>query len=431
MLDNIILFLKYWMLIELFNWFIYLYIYINIITPRFLYYKNKDTEKIINRIDKLTKEEVEYVLKGCILYDKNSHNKIFPPNIDLKELSKNDLVSLIGFSLFGIELEDIKNNENYKKILELADKVEYKLGYNLKKEISDKYIYRKWGSNYINFNFRPIAIQIPLRLIINTLHFYFKLKLSFNYDICSKTKISYLYKVNDPNKKTLLFIHGFGFGYIPYIKTLFELEKRYNLIILILPSISSYKYYDDLNYSYFPALKDIKESVYKFIEKTKSENIILLSHSFGTYISQILRKDSRETVFKKIIMVDPIIFWIGCFKMSIHVENPLVRKYPLHQYITDNLINFLIYQCIYLKYVCYRTMFGPNFWVYNSSELSKTNVTIVLEKEDYVIPAELLYNKIKDKVNNVYLDEDDALHGTILMDSKYIKLLLDTIEKDT
>lgn len=430
MLDNMFILLKYWMIVELINWFVYLYIYINIITPRFLYYKNKDTEKIINRVDKLTKDEIEYVIKGCIMYDKSTHEKLYPEKINTSDLSKNELINLIGFSLFGLEIEEIKNNKiKYLKIVDLADKIEIKLGYKLSEKETNRYIYRKWGSNYIKFNFRPILIQIPLRLVINTLHYYFKIKLSFDYKICNKTKISYLYKIKDPNKKTIFFIHGFGFGYIPYIKTLIEFEKKYNLIIIIMPSISSYRYYDDLNYSYFPALKELRESIYNFIEFINVKDIIVMSHSFGTYISQILRKDSRSNIFKKYIMIDPIIFWIGCFKMSIHVDNPLVRKYPVYQYISDNLINFLIYHCIYLKYVCYRLMFGPDFWIYNSSELSGTNVTIILEKSDYVIPAELLYNKIKGKVDNVYIDDDTALHGSVLMDDKYLPILIDTIEK--
>ncbi len=417
------------MIIEVINWFAYLFVYVNLITPRFLYYKNKDTEKIINRLDKLSKDELEYVIKGCILYDKITHERIEPEDINIKDITKNELINLIGFSLFGLEFEDIKRNKDkYNQIVELENRIEKKLNYKLSERIENRYIFRKWGANFIKFNFRPVALQIPLRLVINTLHYYFKYKLSFNYYVCDKTKISYLYKIDDPNKKTIFFIHGFGFGYIPYIKTLFGFEKKYNLIIIIMPSISSYRYYDDLNYTYFPALKDLKESVFNFFHNKNIKNITLLSHSFGTYITQILRKDSRSIIFDKIIMVDPIIFWIGCFKMSIHVDNPLVRKYPFYQYVSDNLINFLIYHCIYLKYVCYRLMFGPDFWIYNSSELSNTNVTIVLEKGDYVIPAELLYKKVKDKVKTVYISDDDALHGSIMMENRYYDLLLNTIE---
>ena len=42
-------------------------------------------------------------------------------------------------------------------------------------------------------------------------------------------------------------------------------------------------------------------------------------------------------------------------------------------------------------------MFGPDFLVYSSKELENKNIMLVLEKDDLVIPSELLYFKIKNK----------------------------------
>lgn len=428
MLEELIYFLKYWSILELINWFIYLYIYINLISPKFMYYKNKDTEKIIQRINKLSKTELEYILKGSIAYDKINHLSIDTLNFNLEDLSKKEVINMIGFTLFGINIEKIYSSSKFKLIYNLLEKIEKKLNYNFKTNSNDRYLYKGWGLNYIKFNFRPLFIQVPLRIIINCIHYWFVYKLNFKYEINKNNKLSFLYKNNDSNKKTIFFIHGFGFGYIPYIQTLLELNKTYNLIIIILPNISSYTYYDDINYTYFPPLNDIKNSIYNFLEENNFNNIILLSHSFGTYITQILRTDSRSSIFNKIILVDPIIFWVGCFKMTLHVNNPLVRRYPYYQYIIDNAINFLIYQCIYLKYVCFRVMFGPDFWIYDASELLNTNVTIILEKGDYVIPAELLYNKIKNYVKCYYIDDDDALHGSIIIEKNYINKLIEIIE---
>ncbi len=59
---NFSILLRFWLFLELVNWIVYLVIYINILTPRYLYLKNKDTEKIIKRIDKLSKNELEFVI---------------------------------------------------------------------------------------------------------------------------------------------------------------------------------------------------------------------------------------------------------------------------------------------------------------------------------------------------------------------------------
>jgi pimeloyl-ACP methyl ester carboxylesterase len=250
----------------------------------------------------------------------------------------------------------------------------------------------------------------------------------YSFEWVINNEVGFLTHISDPNKKTLLFIHGFGFGYVPYIKLLLKLYYKYNLIIIVLPNISNYNYNDDFNYTYFPSLELISTTLYNYLESKKYDNIILLSHSFGTYITQFLRKDLRQKIFKKIILVDPIIFWIGCFKMSLHVDNPFVKKYPLIDYFLDNLLSFMIYQCINLKYVIYRVMFGPDFWIYDASELTNTNLTIVLQKNDYVIPAELLYNKIKNNVKCFYFNNDNMIHGTILMDNSYINDVINIIE---
>jgi pimeloyl-ACP methyl ester carboxylesterase len=255
----------------------------------------------------------------------------------------------------------------------------------------------------------------------------FTLYLGYKWE--QQNNIGFLYKITDPNKKNLVFIHGLGFGYVPYFKILMELDKKYNLIIVVLPNISSYSFYDGFNNVYFPNLIKLSNTFYDFLETKNINNTIILSHSFGTYITQILRKDSRSSCFNKIILVDPIIFWIGCFKMSLHIENPFVKKYPLHLYIIDNILAFMIYQCLYLKYVCFRVMFGPDFWIYDMNELKNDNITIILEKGDYIIPAELLYDKINGHVKCHYFDSDNMLHGSILMESKYTSQLLEIIEK--
>lgn len=420
---------KIWLLIELFNWMTYLYIYINIISPKFMKFKEGDTLKIIDRIDKLNKEEIEHIIGGCVIYDKISHSDMNPSKLEIKKMSKIEIINLIGYSLFGLEIDNICSNNKFSIILMLVEKIESKLGYKFKSNKIDRYLYRGWGNNFIKFSFRPLILQIPLKIFIMFIHLLFTFYLGFKWNQINN--IGFLNRDIDPNKKNIIFIHGLGFGYVPYFQMLIELGKYYNLIIVVLPNISSYNYYDDINYAYFPPLSVISNTLYEFLESKNIDQTILLSHSFGTYITQFLRKDIRCKIFSKIILVDPIIFWIGCFKMSLHVENPFIKKYPLTAYLIDNLLSFMIYQCLYLKYVCYRVMFGPDFWIYDVNELSKCdNIIIILEKNDYVIPAELIYNKIKNIVKCYYFDSDDMYHGTILMDKKYCSKLVDIVNSD-
>ena len=426
MLLNFIFVVKIWLFFELINWINYLLMYINIISPKFKRFKDGDTLNIINRLDKLTKEEIEYVIAGCIVYDKITHYDKTISVEEIRNMTKTEIINLIGYSLFGLNIIDIYTSNKITTINKLIGIIEEKLGYSFNISKEDRYLYRKWGSNFIKFSFRPLLIQLPLKSIIWIVHRIFTIGLGFKWE--QTNNIGFLTNISDPSKKTILFIHGLGFGYIPYIQVLMELNKKYNLIIIVLPNISTYNYYDDITYAYFPPLEELSNSLYSFLETNKINNLILLSHSFGTCVTQFIRKDSRNVVFNKIILVDPVIFWIGCFKMSLHVDNPFIKKYPITSCLLDNLINFIVYQCLYLKYVLFRVMFGPDFWIYDAKELSNTNITIVLEKYDYIIPAELLYNKIKDNVKCYYFEYDNMSHGTILMDKKYINELFNIIE---
>ena len=428
MIEKIVLVSKFWLILEFINWITYLLIYINIISPKFMEFKKVDTHNIIDRIDKLTKEEIEYVIGGCVMYNKITHLDVDVTKLEIKNISKTEIINLIGYSLFGLDIQDIYSSVKYPIILKLVKKIEIKLGYSFDNSKINRYLYRKWGSNFIKFSFRPLILQIPLKIFILSIHLLFTIYLGFKWEQINK--IGFLSKSNDPNKKNLIFIHGLGFGYVPYFQMLMELDKKYNLIILVLPNISSYNYYDDIDYAYFPPLTLISNTLYDFLESKKISSSILLAHSFGTYITQFLRKDSRSDIFKKIILVDPIIFWIGCFKMSLHIENPFIKKYPLTSYIIDNILGFMIYQCLYLKYVCFRVMFGPDFWIYDVDELVNKSITIILEKGDYVIPAELLYSKINNVVKCHYFDSDDVSHGSVLMEKKYIPTIINIIEEE-
>lgn len=427
MILNMLIFIKYWLILEFINWLTYLYIYMNVASPKFMKMKEKDTYNIIKRIDKLSKDEIEYVIKGCIIYDKYNHKNVDNDCFNLKDLSKTELIHLIGYSLFALNKIDIYYSKKYSLIIYIINKIQEKIGFTFCDNTNDRYIYRKWGSTFFKFSFRPLIIQILIRIIVFIVHYSFIFGLGFKYNQINK--IGFLYNISNPNKKNLFFIHGFGFGYIPYIKVLYELSKQYNLIIVVLPNISSYSYYDDLNYAYFPPIELLKNTIYDFFQSNNLNEVLLLAHSFGTYITQILRNDERQHIFKKIVMVDPIIFWISHFKMSLHVDNPFIQKKPLIKYLSDNFINFLIYQCLYLKYVCFRVMFGPDYWIYNIKEIIDSNISFILEKGDYIIPAELLYKKINNRVKCLYYDNDSITHGTVVVEKKYAKDIINLLEE--
>jgi hypothetical protein len=100
-----------------------------IINPIFLCLNKQDINKIINRIDKLNKNEIEHIIKGSIVYDKQTHVIINSDDLDIKNLSKKEIINLLGYSLFGIEQDEIYQSNQIEKIYRLMLKIESILKY--------------------------------------------------------------------------------------------------------------------------------------------------------------------------------------------------------------------------------------------------------------------------------------------------------------
>ena len=141
--------LKYWIIFELLNWFKYLLVYIKIITPKYLEIKKYDSIKIIERMDYLSKYELECVLSGCIVYDKYLHKTIDTTELDISQLSNIEINNLIGYSLFA--MDDYESNQKQQNIIKFViKKIEKILGYKFQNNNNNRYLYRRWGNNFIN-----------------------------------------------------------------------------------------------------------------------------------------------------------------------------------------------------------------------------------------------------------------------------------------
>lgn len=464
-----LVFVKTWLIIELINWFIHLYIYTQIIKKKEREYTTQDVDDITSRVKQLSKEELEHVIRCSIYYNKETHQNINSADstVDVNTLSQKELHNFLTDSVFA-ESKLVSTNI----LNELIEFIKTKISVAPNDGSESRYLFKKWNSNFISFNFKPIIISLVLKFLILYHHLYFRFILGYTWDnynisisnadnleltflnkiyhcvklfingIMYSSNIGFLKSVPDTNKKNLLFVHGIGFGYFPYLNVLKKLHDDYNLIIVVLPYISNYDFnlgmgmnmglasHSDLGSVGFGT--PCSNAIYDFIETHHVEKPIILMHSFGTYQTKSLVEDSRFVLFQKMILVDPIIFWIGCFKMSSYVDNPNVKTDNWKEYLIDIFFNFVVYECIYIKFIFYRMMFGPDFWYTDIKTFCEAcrNVltTVVLEKADSVIPANLLYRKISGFVNTKYYDDSSMSHGIIVINEKYYEKLQSVIE---
>jgi hypothetical protein len=413
MLINILL---AWSIIELINWINYIFIYLNLLKTTTININEKKIDNIIEEIKDCTKNEIENLIRVSIIYNKD--------NLVIKNDTSLQINDLSLFEINYIIEKNILCNKKLDKIDEVRELIETKLNIKFNNVNQNRYIINEWGNLFFYFSFYPIFIILIKKLIFTLINSYMIYYLKFKYKILEGNNIGFLYNNYDSNKKTIFFIHGFGFSYIPYINILLKLEAKYNLVIVILPNISSYLYSTDIKLD----IKKIVNYIYDFIELNNYKKFSILSHSFGTLISYNMIKDKRSKIVEKNISVDPIYFYRFHYKSQRHIQFPCYEKNNIIMYLFDNFINYLIYDSIYLKCICYRHLLCPTYWIYFNKNYNYNKFIFIFHKNDYVIDSELLYEQLKNKAKTYILDSDDSTHGTILFNETKFEQLFNILK---
>ena len=391
-------------IIEILSFLYYFYEYVKNILPN----KNnnftiEEQRNVISNISGLNKDELLYVLRECIGYDKTTHDDYNRDKFNINDLSKKEIIKIIKYSILNSD-DDIYVND-------MLEYIENKCDVKFKNNKKDRYICSRWGMNFINFHYRFLIFNILIKIVVNVFHYYMLFLKKYEFYKCNKSNISYLYK-NNNKKENVLFIHGFGIGYIPYIKKINYICEQYNIIILIIPNISGYYY------GMMPNKEIISNSVNNFMNLKNIKEYNILAHSFGTYISQLICQYDIENKIKKIIYIDPIIFWLSFYKMcDFNIKTKYLENKTYNTYLFDILIFYIVNSDIYINNICFREMKAFDFLI---TEPSK-NSLYVIGKKDYLIEARVLYNKYKDFKNIIFLENTE--HGDVFLSSQYNNFL--------
>ena len=400
------------LIMEFFSFLYYVYEYVNVILPKNkISFTKEEKEDMVLRIKSLKKDDIIYALNGCIYYNKKTHMHYDKNNFDILKLTNIEIRKLITHSL-------LNNNDidKYDKMVDdIIEHIEKECGIQFKNIDNDRFIYSKFGQNFIYFHYRPLFLNIFSKTIINTFHYYMIFSEKYEFYKCKKSNISYLYK-NNNKKENILFMHGFGVGYIPYLRILKYLNEKYNIIIFIMPNVSGY-YWGCVPEKYI-----IVNSVNEFMTRMDIKRYNMLGHSFGTYVGQILLNNDKMNRINKIIFIDPIIFWVSCFKIGdfVKYEN-YVRNLTSKYYLFALFIFYMVNMDIYVNHVCFRRLKPFEFMITTPCE----NTLYVISNNDNLIDADILNRNYKNYKNVIFLD--NTAHGDILLSLTYDKFLKEII----
>lgn len=365
-------------------------------------------------LNELTTDELKMWIRNVFSYNKQSDSYYVP--IELEDIPRNKMLKWVSYNLYYKSLWQLSQDQlNHSS--DVLQKVEEKLQVKFF-DISDPTIYfLKFGNNKLECEYRPTLVCTALDMMRSVCYFSLYL-LDFDKYKVKDTNLVYFHYFKPEHKKTILFVHGFGFGIEPYLYYILKLKHKVNLIVLILPNISNMEYkksmkeikYDNL----FPEYSTWRNVMKQILIKHNIEKISVIAHSFGTIITAILLKD--EWLYNRIekkVLIEPVCFIDKSYKIYRYINEPKEGNYN----IISKVFNSVVYKDIYLRYATQRFLYGPEFWILNYDTLSKNTLVIVSEK-DQVVPSDEVYERMKKhNIDCMYIK--GAYHADLFMSDEF------------
>jgi len=281
-----------------------------------------------------------------------------------------------------------KQRHNVKKTL---NDIEYKINNKFAKGCSNINFF-KFGLTPMNYSYRPLIIDFIFITLKNIIFYILE---CFNFHQYEYNGITYLYYNNNHKTTTVLF-HGFGFGFVPYLRYIFKLKKHTNLIIPVLPNISNMVWYNSYSLitkgKLFPSYQTFRKFLLHLSKHHQINKFNTIAHSFGTIILGIILNCPKvDKIINKRVLLEPACFIDRNYKAYNYMENPSETRS-----LFSKIVNYLIYNDIYVNYVIRRYLFGPEYWLY-CDDIKKDRTLIIVSDCDKLIPSNYIYKKYSEK----------------------------------
>ena len=406
--------LSIWALIEIFNYIYYYFVYIFVSRKKYYYKKNNDESTWVQEylIDKIPSEELDDMLRKTFSY-KGTVNK----NISLNDLGYDNVLKWCAYMLYAKSMWQLSSDQldqSNKSVKVIENRLNIKFRPNKNKNV---YMLR-FGNNDIRTKWKPAIYYGAMSIVKYGVYSMLRME-GFKNFRSKKSGVLYFYRVDPSIKSHTLFIHGFGFGIMPYKNFINALSKKRNIIFPILPNISNmeyHSYFDPLTYNtLFPEYDIWRSDFDMLVNKFKIKELNIVAHSFGTIISSLaIKHDKINHIINKVVLIEPVCFIEGSYKIYRYINEPYDGK----SIIVSKIMDYMLYQDIYTRYVTQRFMYGPEFWIKNVNKLKEFNHYVIVTGCDQIVPSNKL-KKIFKKENINYSYIKDTHHADLFLSNKH------------
>ncbi len=262
----------------------------------------------------------------------------------------------------------------------------------------------------------PLFRPLPLAIAFHGLRYYGNRSFYNSGYTHYTTDNGFVFWIKETKRRgnTLCFLHGLGFGAVPYIQTIERIAKlcEYdNVIFVEMPGISGHPH---------PKVKITAQETANTICGVirKFPHIDVIAHSYGTCVLTYI-ENRHPAFFRKSIYIDPTCFfpvntkyWPIAFKQMTWFIQPLsLRDIITNIGMSEQYSQHLIHNHVYL------------YEFVNRERKMTKNTMILLGGKDNMVPSPELYEYIQTNYPDVvlhYFDKDK--HGAIV--SNVINIIL-------
>lgn len=377
----------------------------------YLYSKHVTYKQLENTHYSELKAVVPYVssfelYKHILCYLTNEHDidtlfsEVF---IDKQSITINNIKKLLSYCIFNIDpttnnmrlWQSIYINSIIKKIKPRLSILNNNTNTTCKSSMI--------MTNKLDIVHKPFAfytLMYAIRKVFN----YYMYTLGFTNIIEPITNLRVWIKYNNSatNDIPLVFIHGIGFGIIPYISKIRKLSvDRKMLIVPELPNLS----YDLYKFPP-PSNESIVVSLYNTLVKLGIKLIDIIGHSNGSILMNIFQIRYPHMCNYK-TYAEPVCFHIHqAIGANMFYRFPLTTKYSIKKYI----LWLFVFRDMYTQYAIKRGVFAEHGLLKNLD--NKTH--IILAKNDCVVPSFHIHKYITAHHPDVNVTVVEGNHGVWL-----------------
>jgi len=291
-------------------------------------------------------------------------------------LTIENIKKLLSYHIYNTHPKDDIVDDD--RVNELVALIKGKLGSLIRPNVhisdTNDFISYHFMTNRLNAVHKPFIFYTFMYLVRRVFNCYMY-RLGFTNIVDPSTQLRVWIKHNSvgTNEMPFVFIHGFGFGIMPYIHKIQRLtvDRR----IVIVPEFPNISY--DL-YKFPPPSSDkLSTSLYNILTKHSIELIDIAGHSFGGLILNTFQTKYPRMCNYKTYAESPVF----CIHQS-HIVNVIAIKLPFKD-IIKYIRTMIIYNDIYTQYFLNRCLFYENTLITNLDD----KTTIILAKDDRLVPS--------------------------------------------